>query len=167
MPSPNSSCLCGPSTLTNLFHTRHSAEHSCLPLFLGEGDHWTLSGNAGWRNKQWWPSHALFLPKCYIHVLFLAESFLWPPPEWGDRLMPTYSWVFPFHCLLEAHDWENFFFSPSLTICGILVPLPGMEPDTALEAQCLKEWTSSEISTGKSLKPPAFNPFKLTISYNY
>ena len=138
-------------------------------LSLGEGDHWTLSGNAGWWKKQWGPSHALFLLKC-LYSWAVSSWIFSVTTSWVRRQTHANIFLSPSLPLLIRGSWlENFFFFffLSLTICGMLVPPPGLEPDTALEAQSLNHWTSREISTGKILKPPAFNPFKLTIVYNY
>ena len=41
---------------------------------------------------------------------------------------------------------KNFFFWPSCTVCGILVPRPGITPaPPALEAQSLNYWTAREV----------------------
>ena len=43
---------------------------------------------------------------------------------------------------------KNFFFWPSCTVCGILVPRPGITPaPPALEAQSLNYWTAREVPT--------------------
>ena len=154
------------NTYKSLSHQTLSAEHSCLPLSLGEGDPWTLSGNAGWWKKQWGPFHALFLPKCLYS--WAASSWVFSvTTSWVRRQTQANIFLSPsLPLLIRGSWWGEFFFPPSLTICGILVPPPGLEPDTALEAQSLNHWTSSEISTGKILKLSAFNPF-LTILCNY